>query len=716
VGTKLLNQLKKKNILKRKLPPHNSNSNIDNNNNNNNNNNTMSQPGGLQEQGQNLSRSEQAAGSGQILGASNNGKDSNGNNIEDRKSRSSDNLNKFNGNPTQNGPMNLSGRGHKSRSQKFRRVLGSGSKCASGHDSMIMMHDGENGGSSKKKGLSRSAPSTPRADSFLRWQGEKEAENGVVKHPRRRRVMRAAVTGSRARRSTLPTWSASSGTDDDGSYYEDDAFYSDYSADSSSALSRGTRMTKSLMNRSRSKSPMLPARYPSAATTADNNVNIDVDSVDQDNEGRLPSSSLLVDYACEENDASATTAATSAAAAAATPEPSLLRQRRTDGGGRNAINGAVAATARKRSGSRDCHNEFRITTSTSVRKLRRHDTFSNLQNKLAMIVQICVFLVVAYLLFDSHSKSNLIAIQLKEYKDQESILFLHLHRIQEHSLQLHESMERFSQEGVENASDQNNNASESRSLSDGDVKSNNQPQQQPKKAMFRGAGLNMDLIHKQTQQLLQMEEEINHEVRSLQARVQQSAVRSIVREYGEGPVQIVLELQLDGETTRSQIAILLWHDTPHAAWTWLEQINRGLWHGASFHMDNTRILSANPLHPDTETHLDFVEKSSQTHEAFTVGLSDNPSTGGLEMFINLDDNTDFSRYNVCVGKVFDGFGVLNRIMSKVQDQKQRMIELSEQHAGSNNKNNYPEEDIRPVKILSAKASHLTKRSIKGLVR
>jgi len=530
--------------------------------------------------------------------------------------------------------------------------------------------------------MSSSVPLIPRDSK------KKEA----IKNYRRKIVMRAATSG-RDRGSSLPTWSASSGMHDDGSYYEDDDIYSDYSADSSSALSRGTRTTKSLINRNRSNSsPILSVPCPSsvhseASMVASSDGSVSVGSVDQDLEGMLPSSAI-------------TTSASSAA----------MRHRRTgqeehlDGGGWNGIGGGDTRGGR----SRGFHNQFRVAPSNSVRKLRRYDTFWNIQNQIEKIVQVCIVLIVVYLLFDSHSKANLIAAEVKENKDQVSMLFLHLHRIQEHSLQLHESMERFSLEGIAKTSDQN----DSGSLSDGNVENSNQSQQQ-EKSMFRGAGLNMDLIHKQTQQLLQMEEEINHEVRNLHAHVQRTAVRSIVREYGEGPVQIVLELQLEGETTRSLISILLWHDAPHAAWTWLEQINRGLWNGASFHMDNTRILSANPSHPDTETHLDFVEKSSHTHEAWTVGLTDNPSTDGLELFINLEDNTDFSRHNVCAGKVFDGFNALHRLMERVQTQKERMIDF---RTNADNGNNNPEDNIRPVKILSARASpQQTKKSPKALV-
>jgi hypothetical protein len=77
--------------------------------------------------------------------------------------------------------------------------------------------------------------------------------------------------------------------------------------------------------------------------------------------------------------------------------------------------------------------------------------------------------------------------------------------------------------------------------------------------------------------------ELNHEVRTLQARIQQSARNHTIQESGEGPVQAILEMDFGTTNVEpDRISILLWHDTPHAAWTWLEQIGRQVWDGAEF--------------------------------------------------------------------------------------------------------------------------------------
>jgi cyclophilin family peptidyl-prolyl cis-trans isomerase len=211
------------------------------------------------------------------------------------------------------------------------------------------------------------------------------------------------------------------------------------------------------------------------------------------------------------------------------------------------------------------------------------------------------------------------------------------------------------------------------------------------------------LIQKQTQQLMQMEEELSHEVRTLQTRIQHSAVRSIVHEYGEGPVQVIWEVVADGVT--SKISILLWHDTPHAAWTWLEQISRKLWDGAQIHLENNRIMNVGSVHKEVaeESRLDFIERSQQRHEAWTVGLAEpalGSGAGGLQVFINLQDNTEFSKHNVCVGKVFDGFDVLHKL---VEQSRQNQQAAGGVLAPS------------PITIRTARASHLTNRETKGLI-
>ena len=308
-------------------------------------------------------------------------------------------------------------------------------------------------------------------------------------------------------------------------------------------------------------------------------------------------------------------------------------------------------------------------------------------------LQVTVGLLVILLLYDSHCKATLIAQRLKEFKSEEAMVFLHLHRIEQQSIQLHGSLQDFDPSQVQHNDGDGDKNAERNHLTDKDRSIKSPDNLAPR--------IDSALIQKQTQQLLQMEEELSHEVRTLQTRIQHSAVRSIVHEYGEGPVQVILEVIMNGQT--SKVSILLWHDTPHAAWTWLEQISRRLWDGAVFHLENNRIMNVASTREETAgTRLDFVERSQQRHESWTVGLVEPSSlgetgqdVGGLQLFINLQDNTDFSKHDVCIGKVFDGFDVLHQIVDESREMQQR--------------------GEHTITVRTARASHLTNRETKGLI-
>ena len=252
---------------------------------------------------------------------------------------------------------------------------------------------------------------------------------------------------------------------------------------------------------------------------------------------------------------------------------------------------------------------------------------------------------------------------LWQFKEEESLLLLHLQKIEQQSIQLHENLNRLAKAGP-------------------DAKS-----QDSTKGADSSDAVDFELIHKQTQQLYQMEEELNNEVKTLQTRIQQSARSHIVQEFGEGPVQVILDLHFDKEGP-SRISILLWHDTPHAAWTWLEQVGRHVWDGADFKWQEAHVIDAGPRKQDPlGGKIEFVEQGQHSHEAWTVGLKEDDG-GALGMYINLQDNKNYHKSEVCVGKVIDGFDAL-----------QRLLEVS--RSKSNEKTT--------IQIKSATAMHVTKR-------
>ena len=296
-----------------------------------------------------------------------------------------------------------------------------------------------------------------------------------------------------------------------------------------------------------------------------------------------------------------------------------------------------------------------------------------LRLKLGHLLQVGIAVAVVVLVWESHHKAMFAAQQLQTFKQEESLLLLHLQKIEQHSLSLHENLARLAKTGGGKISG-----------GSGDAAAEN---------------VDYDLIHKQTQQLYQMEEELSHEVQSLQSRIQQSARNHIIQAFGEGPVQVILELDFKGlvkmDAESSRISILLWHDTPHAAWTWLDQVTKHVWDGADFAWNEAHVIDAVPHQhqhePTVSNKVEFVEQGQHSHEAWTVGLKELEETGALGMYINLQDNTQYHRHEVCVGKVIEGFDAL-----------QKLLEVSR---GSGKDGKHPS-----IRIKSATAMHVTHKA------
>ena len=328
--------------------------------------------------------------------------------------------------------------------------------------------------------------------------------------------------------------------------------------------------------------------------------------------------------------------------------------------------------------------------------------------KLGSSFQLIIVLAILILVWESHHKAHFAAEQLIQFKDEENLLMLHLQQIERQSIAVHENLSRLATSRA-NESSKNSNAVAQKEHSHGDPADEviNTLNDTP-----ASATVDIELIQKQTQQLYQMEKELNGELRSLEARIQTSARNHIIQEFGEGPVQVVLDLDFGDDPNPQQqavtgskkskasanrIAILLWHDTPHAAWTWLEQIGRHVWDGADFTWQQAHVIDAAPKkHDPLGNKIEFVEKTQLCgHESWTVGLRNNDSasngSNGLGMYINLQDNTHLHKHETCIGKVLDGFDAL-----------QRLLEVSR---------NRSYDQKTSIKIKSASAMHVTQREV-----
>lgn len=301
-------------------------------------------------------------------------------------------------------------------------------------------------------------------------------------------------------------------------------------------------------------------------------------------------------------------------------------------------------------------------------------------------IQILIILAAIGIIWHSYHRTQTIHSRLERFHDKESMSLLHLKTVEQQLVHLHENIVRLN-DAANNVVD-NNNSGQSHST-----------------IIARKDTVDADLIRVQTQQLHQMEEELDHELHALQSKIQYVARSSIVTTYGEGPVQVVLELDfMDPEirsllpqgsnTNHNTISILLWYDVPHAAWTFLHQIRQGMWNNANFKLGKGSLsIDAVPNEEyrqkesdiDDNSSLKFIEKSKKTHEPWTVGLTQ--MEFGTGMFINLQDNSALRSHDVCVGKVIDGFDAL-----------QLLVDVSRNLEGN----------TKSVAIKSAYASHLTR--------
>jgi hypothetical protein len=288
---------------------------------------------------------------------------------------------------------------------------------------------------------------------------------------------------------------------------------------------------------------------------------------------------------------------------------------------------------------------------------------------------------------------------LKEVKHEESLLLLHLQRVEQASLQLHENLSRLNDRSSSSSNSNNNNRSQQDKYNAGNM---------------AAVQVDSDLIRIQTEKLREMEAELDHEVRALQKKIQTSARRSIVENYGEGAVQVYLDLynpegdeeeeeQQDsvdsnsadaaggGMNAKNRIAIRLWYDTPHSAWDGaVIDWNVAATGGRSIAARSTNAgLGDRQGKPGAtlEPELHFVEQSERGHERYTIGLQ----SEGTGLFINLQDNRDFYKSEPCVGTIINGFDVLHRV-----------IRAAQKHSAANDNGN-------PVRIKRARVSHLTTR-------
>lgn len=259
-------------------------------------------------------------------------------------------------------------------------------------------------------------------------------------------------------------------------------------------------------------------------------------------------------------------------------------------------------------------------------------------NFIALVLLFCVACFTA----GSYHKVFAASTQLDALQREESLLLVHLHKIEEQLVQLHENLRRLTDR------------------SEGSVSvTGGGPQR---------LSLDSDLLDVQMRKLREMEAELDHEVRSLQSKLSDSAKRSIVNSFGEGAVQVDLDISFgpenDNALVSNTLTIRLWHDTPHTAWTFLQQIENGSWNGAKFSVFQGRALLVQTENGDgvVEPQVDFIEHSQKGHDRYTVGLNENG------IILNIQDNRDYFKKEASVGVITAGFDTLRQLVTEVEGQ------------------------------------------------
>lgn len=262
-----------------------------------------------------------------------------------------------------------------------------------------------------------------------------------------------------------------------------------------------------------------------------------------------------------------------------------------------------------------------------------------MQMKSTQNVMVFLLFCVACFVAGSYQKVHAASSQLQTVKHEESLLMVHLHKIEEQLIELHHNFRRVSDR------------------SEGAVASPGGGGQR--------LSVDADLLDVQMRKLREMEAELDHEVRTLQNKLSDTAKRSIVRSFGEGAVQVDLDIGpgngRDKSFTSTTISIRLWYDTPHTAWTFLQQIQNGSWNGAKFSVYQGRALMAQTdSGVDLEPRIDFIEQSQRGHDRYTVGLTDNG------IILNLQDNREHFRREASVGVITAGFDTLRDLVAQVE--------------------------------------------------
>ncbi|GKY98908.1 hypothetical protein MPSEU_000846600 [Mayamaea pseudoterrestris] len=178
--------------------------------------------------------------------------------------------------------------------------------------------------------------------------------------------------------------------------------------------------------------------------------------------------------------------------------------------------------------------------------------------------------------------------------------------------------------------------------------------------------------------------------------IQQYSMKQLMARFGPGPHRVEIKLEFDPHSNiahdalggdRIVIEMAPEADMPHSVYWFLEQVERGLYNGASFHRNAHHVIQAGPVSyfstpPDAHLAQNFRQSGFSSvlfqeyspnfpHTQYTLGYAGRP--GGPDFYISVRDNSVIhgpggqSAYNdpgeadPCFAKVIDGVEAVERM-------------------------------------------------------
>ena len=180
--------------------------------------------------------------------------------------------------------------------------------------------------------------------------------------------------------------------------------------------------------------------------------------------------------------------------------------------------------------------------------------------------------------------------------------------------------------------------------------------------------------------------------KKMQENIQLMSRTALMERYGLGPHFVEMVVQFDSHMGRDDqgsiiVELAPVEDMPHAVYWFLEQVQRKLYDGCSFHRNAAHVIQAGPASnflspPDPQLSKRFKDAGfdkilfqeyspNSPHVKFSLGYSGRP--GGPDFYISMQDNSkihgpggqnnfeDPEEADTCFAKVVNGFDVVERI-------------------------------------------------------